>query len=94
MNYRQIIRYARGVMQDHGIIIPERSELIHYIRVILFFAEMEKKKLTGRQVSYRLIEIARKEYNAAAARCAGKRVGVGQFSGGDSINFLAAEDVL
>ena len=94
MNHAQIIRYARVVMDDQGIIIPSRREMIHYIRFVIFVAEAENLELTGKQIANRLVEIARNDYIATSARCGGARIGAWNFGGGDAIDSVAVEDVL
>ena len=87
MNYEYIIRYARVVMDDHGIIIPRRREMMHYISCVNFFAQHARRNLTD-------LQIARNDYIATSARCGGARIGAWQFFGGDAIDSVAGEDVL
>ena len=94
MNYEYILRYARAVMDDHGIIIPRRREMMHYIRCVDFFAQCLRQNLTDLQTARRVVEIARNDYIATAARCNGARIGAGKFVGGDAIDDIAVEDVL
>ena len=94
MNYEYIIRYARVVMDDHGIIIPRRREMMHYISCVNFFAQHARRNLTDLQIARRVVEIARNDYIATSARCGGARIGAWQFFGGDAIDSVAGEDVL
>lgn len=94
MNYDYILNCAYGKMREYGIILPRRMDIIHYADVEDFFARAENKKLTGTQISNRIVEIARNDYIATSARCNGKRIVSQKFCGSDAINFVAADDVL
>lgn len=92
MNYAHIVNYARAVMDDHGIVIPRDVDIMHYIRFVAFIASLGNEVLTDRQIAYRVIEIARYDYIATAAKCAGKRVP--WYCCDYDIESITAEDVI
>jgi len=93
MNYAYIIHSARLIMREHGIIVPRNVDITHYIMCVIFFAATEKKILTAEQIAGRVVEIARYDYVATAARCGRNRVPWYCF-GDHDVTSITAEDVI